>query len=70
MDITCQQFGNAIRTEELIAIVIYILATFQDAEACGTEGNHRWQVAVHLGKGVKYVDILNENDCVKVKPKD
>lgn len=25
--------------------------------------------AVHLGKRIKFVDILNERDCVRVKPK-
>lgn len=25
--------------------------------------------AVHLGKRIKHVEISNENDCVKVKPK-
>lgn len=25
--------------------------------------------AIHLGKRVQYVDILNEKDCMKVKPK-
>jgi transposase-like protein len=25
--------------------------------------------AIHLGKRVQYVDILNEKDCIKVKPK-
>ena len=40
-----------------------------DRQKCGTKGNSNGKFAVHLGKRVQFVDILNEKDCMKVKPK-